>query len=105
MRIAPEGYLFIVPLLITTLGTFGGAWLVGADMFLGNITAVILLFCLNFFRDPVRHCSADEKSIVSPADGKVINIEDVNDHDLGPESKFISIFLDFEFELADFIGV
>ena len=93
MRIAPEGYLFIVPLLITTLGTFGGAWLLGADMFLGNITAVILLFCLNFFRDPVRHCSADEKSIVSPADGKVINIEDVNDHDLGPESKLISIFL------------
>ena len=93
MRIAPEGYLFIVPLLITTLGTFGGAWLLGADMFLGNITAVILLFCLNFFRDPVRQCSADERSIVSPADGKVISIKEVNDNDIGPESISISIFL------------
>ena len=93
MKIAPEGHLFIIPLFIAAVGTLVGAWILNADMSLGILIVALLLFCLNFFRDPVRHCSADEKSIVSPADGKVINIEDVNDHDLGPESKLISIFL------------
>ena len=93
MRIAPEGYLFIFPLLIAATATLCGAWLLGTSMSLGIIITVILIFCLHFFRDPVRQCSADDRSIVSPADGKVISIKEVNDNDIGPESISISIFL------------
>ena len=93
MRIAPEGYLFIFPLLIAATAILCGAWLLGKGMFLGIIIVLILIFCLHFFRDPVRKCSADERSIVSPADGKVIRIKEVNDNDIGPESILISIFL------------
>ena len=93
MRIAPEGYLFIFPLLIAATATLCGAWLLGTSMSLGIIITVILIFCLHFFRDPVRQCSADERSIVSPADGKVISIKEVNDNDIGPESISISIYL------------
>lgn len=93
MRIAPEGYLFIFPLMIAAIATLYGAWLLGTGMSLVIIIIVILIFCLHFFRDPVRQCSADERSIVSPADGKVIRIKEVNDNDIGPESILISIFL------------
>ena len=93
MKIAPEGHLFIIPLFIAAVGTLVGAWILNADMSLGILIVALLLFCLNFFRDPVRQCSADERSIVSPADGKVISIKEVNDNDIGPESISISIFL------------
>jgi len=93
LKIAPEGHLFIIPLFIAAVGTLVGAWILNADMSLGILIVALLLFCLNFFRDPVRQCTGDKNSIVSPADGKIIRIAEVNDLDVGPESKLISIFL------------
>jgi len=93
LRIASEGYLFIFPLLIAAIATLYASWLLGTGMSLGIIIIIILIFCLHFFRDPFRKCIADERSIVAPADGKIIRIKEVNDKDIGPESILISIFL------------
>ncbi len=53
---------------------------------------ILVVFFLNFFRNPQRQLPAEE-GIVSPADGKIVAIRR-NDHDNGEESGyFLSIFM------------
>lgn len=75
--IAREGYVFIIVSAFFTLSAFLAAhfW---AAMLLFLITAFIIWF----FRNPERKAPTGEKIIVSPADGKVIKIEDVQDHEM-----------------------
>ena len=53
---------------------------------------IFVIFSLYFFRDPERDMPTDESLFVSPADGKVVQIIDVNDPEVG-QAKQISIFL------------
>ena len=39
--------------------------------------AVLLVFTLNFFRDPERHGSEDPSALISPADGKIVRADDL----------------------------
>lgn len=48
---------------------------------------------LYFFRDPERTPPADESLIVSPADGTVVAIENINDEFIGGNAIRLSIFL------------
>ena len=51
-------------------------------------------FALNFFRDPDRVTPAGEKVIISPADGKVIRVQKVQEGEyFGSEAVMISIFM------------
>ena len=53
-----------------------------------------MLFVVNFFRNPERMVPADDKLIVSPADGRILKIEDVDNNDLLPGTlKKVSIFM------------
>lgn len=57
--------------------------------------AVVTLLVAWFFRDPHRTIPAGPGEICSPADGKVVQIEKVDDPDIGPAWKigiFLSIF-------------
>ncbi len=69
MKIARDGYLFAAP----PLAVGGLIWLAG-----WTAPALLLLglaaFILFFFRDPERKVPADPEVIVSPADGKVIQV-------------------------------
>jgi len=67
-----EGFVFIAPLLALTLlfAYFGIIWV---SVFFFAAT----FFTANFFRNPERSIPGDENAIVSPADGKVLKIEDV----------------------------
>lgn len=58
------------------------------------ITGVFSVFNLYFFRDPERHIPADPNAILSPADGKIIQIIEVEEKDFF-KSKVtrVSIFL------------
>ena len=66
---------------------------------LGYFTISILLFIftlfnLFFFRDPQRSLVIDSNAIISPADGKIVDIcEENEEHYLNKNSKRISIFL------------
>jgi len=89
LKIAPDGYPFIIILAIITVlvYAFGKPWI--AVLFL-----IITLFMVLFFRDPERTTPGDKGVFVSPADGKVILIKDVYEKDyLKSDSKEISIFM------------
>ena len=81
-----EGYIFAAgPILLAALG-FAARWYIPA--------AVLLLlgaFILYFFRDPQREIPSDPAAVVSPADGRVI---EVVDEPMGNRAgRRISIFL------------
>jgi phosphatidylserine decarboxylase len=67
--IAPEGWPFVLP-GFALVGLFALLhWRVAAA-----VALVLALFVTWFFRDPVRAIPADPETIVSPADGRVIEI-------------------------------
>lgn len=63
-------------------------------IFLETIFAVVLLWVLSFFRDPERVVPAEKNLLLSPADGKVTDIEIVEeDGFIGGAAMRIGIFL------------
>jgi phosphatidylserine decarboxylase len=57
-------------------------------------TLVFLLFIISFFRIPGRQLTIDEHAIISPADGKVVVIEEVTDEEYFKSKRLqVSIFM------------
>jgi len=55
---------------------------------------LLAVFNINFFRDPERQIPADPRAIVSPADGKVVEVRAAREEKfLGGEAKMVGIFL------------
>jgi phosphatidylserine decarboxylase len=67
--IAKEGYMFIIPLVVFTWGFCYLSWFWTAGFFGG-----LSLFVTWFFRDPERVIPEDPNAIVSPGDGRVVDI-------------------------------
>ena len=91
--IAPEGKIIIIPLLLFVLaGTGIQAYYPSEGLKWINLAfAVLTLFSMYFFRDPQR-IPPNNNGFLSPADGKVVQIINVEDEEIGP-AKQISIFL------------
>jgi len=54
----------------------------------------LLTFTISFFRDPHRDIRVDPKALVSPADGKVVEVKTINEPCfLGGEATMVAIFL------------
>ncbi|MBN1384304.1 MAG: phosphatidylserine decarboxylase family protein [Elusimicrobia bacterium] len=61
---------------------------------IGGLFFLLTLFCLYFFRDPVRNVRIDENKILSPADGTIFEISDVDEPlFIKGRTKVIKIFL------------
>mgnify|MGYP001352339589 FL=1 len=59
-----------------------------------TISIIILLLILQFFRNPVRNTIINEKHIISPVDGKIVNIEKVFEKEYFKDDRIqISIFM------------
>ena len=86
--IVSDGYRFIIPLVIITV-----ALALSPLIWLAGISGLLLLFVLNFFRDPERTIPTDERVVVSPGDGKVVEIVEEKDPLLDEPYRRISIFL------------
>jgi phosphatidylserine decarboxylase len=88
--IAPEGYPFIVFSLVVTVFVAilgGNGWLI-------LLFALLTFFIIWFFRNPERYFENEEKVLISPADGKVIKIENVEvNGTISGRFKKISIFM------------
>ena len=86
-----EGYKFLVIFGIITVILYF------ISSFLGLLGLVLTVWCYYFFRDPERQSINDDNYLVSPADGEVIKIEEVNGpKELNLESKKytkISVFM------------
>ena len=92
MRLAPEGRIIVLPLFLLTGLILYLTVSMGISFTLVWIAFGLLVFCLNFFRDPVRNVPAGKNLILAPADGKIVKLIEVDDPELG-ESQLISIFL------------
>jgi phosphatidylserine decarboxylase len=64
-----------------------------AFLAISTVCVFIWLEVLWFFRDPERMISPDTHAILSPADGVVSHVDQINDPDLGPNTWRISVFL------------
>ncbi len=86
--IAREGWPFL-----------GAAVLVAllAIAFLGALWSIpfwiVALFVLQFFRDPPREAPGDAKSVLAPADGRIVVIEPTHDPWLERDCLKISVFM------------
>jgi phosphatidylserine decarboxylase len=85
--IAPEGRPFIACGLAAT----GLAWVLGGGWLVALLGAVTL-FVIAFFRNPARVISGDERTVVAPADGKVLCVDEI-EHPTGGKGLRIGIFL------------
>jgi phosphatidylserine decarboxylase len=87
--IAHEGYPFIiVALIVTVFLAFSGIF------WLFCLLTLITFFIIWFFRNPERHFQEEEKVVISPADGKVIKVEDIEMQGaIAGKLKKISIFM------------
>jgi len=54
---------------------------------------IIALFVLQFFRDPPRAVPGDAKTVVSPADGRIVAVEKAHDPYLDRETVKVSVFM------------
>ena len=54
---------------------------------------IVALFVLQFFRDPPREVPGDAKTVVSPADGRVVAVEKAHDPYLDREAIKVSVFM------------
>lgn len=95
MKLASEGNIIIYPIIFVWLFSVIIGYLYSVDFIyiIIGILTVLLVFCLNFFRDPTRIIPKQDNVILSPADGKIIKIADIIDSKSGEKLKLISIFL------------
>ena len=93
--IAKEGRIILIPLLLITfpIGIYAHASNNNILIILYSILGLLFLFSLNFFRDPVRVVPNDKGTVISPADGKIVKITEVDDSDVGESAILVSIFL------------
>ena len=71
-KLHPEGYKFLVIAVVLTIVIYS------FSNFLGLIGLVITIWVYYFFRDPERVIIEDDNYLVSPADGEVIKVEQVD---------------------------
>ena len=93
--VAKEGMPVISGMLILSLLVLAAAFITGWNFlhWLWIAGVVLTLFSFWFFRDPDRNIPDDTSKIVSPADGKIVVLDTVNDPFVGDNATRISIFL------------
>lgn len=78
------------------LGILGVCWIATVLLFpiLSIVVALMFLFSVYFFRDPERQPPADPELVVAPADGLVVQVEELDEAEhLNTKVKRIGIFL------------
>ena len=86
--IAREGWPFLGIALGLSLMITASAGLLWALPFW-----LVTLFVLQFFRDPARPVPGDARSVLSPADGRIVAIEQTRDAYLERDALKVSVFM------------
>lgn len=97
MSIAREGYPFILSASIVgaTMAVLFALWIWTPALIAAAVFVLFAAACAGFFRNPARAVPADESVLVSPADGKVLQVIEIDDEYVGPAYRvdiFLSIF-------------
>ncbi|MBI4743145.1 MAG: phosphatidylserine decarboxylase [Betaproteobacteria bacterium] len=84
--LAREGWLFIAGSLgLALLASSAGVWSLPFW--------IVFVFCVQFFRDPARVVAGGEKSVVAPADGRIVVVEEADDPYLNRRALKVSVFM------------
>ena len=90
LPMAREGLPFIVSgLALTALLFYGGLY------FISILAGILSLFIIYFFRDPERISDTPDDAVLTPADGRILNIRNIKDSDnpLGEPAIKVSVFM------------
>jgi len=86
--IAREGWPFLATAVAVSLGIgFFAGWLWSIPFW------IAALFILQFFRDPAREVPDDPRAVVSPADGRIVEVSRSRDPWLERDALKISVFM------------
>jgi phosphatidylserine decarboxylase len=95
VRLAPEGVPFVIfgTVILAILGILawkmGGTWLIAALLWVP-----IAIWIPAFFRDPVRDGPRGPDLVISPADGQIVSVIEVEEPDfMGGKALRISVFM------------
>lgn len=89
IRFAPEGWIFVIPVVVLAAAALLLQWYIAAILF-----GLIAAFVINFFRDPHRQGSDRPIDVLSPADGTVVQIKPIEDGAIWPGlTTQVSIFM------------
>jgi phosphatidylserine decarboxylase len=71
--VAREGWVIVAIFVVVATGATWGAvaWLGSWGWIVGGVGAALCVWCVWFFRDPVRSVPADPNAVICPADGVV----------------------------------
>ena len=84
--LAKEGWPFIAgSFFLAVAASFAGFWSLPLW--------VIFIFCLQFFRDPARVIAGGPKSVLAPADGRIVVVEETDDPYLKRRALKVSVFM------------
>ncbi len=97
MGLTKYGLDVAIPILVVSLLIIIGAFFISnlplKIIFLA-LGAFVFLFTANFFRDPERTTPAMDDGVISPADGKVVSISEVDEPAfIGGKAKQVCIFM------------
>lgn len=86
--IAREGWPFIAIALVVTVGIHayaGFGW--------AAFPWLVVIFMVQFFRDPPRRIPGEAAAVLSPADGRIVSVEKARDPYLERDALKISVFM------------
>ena len=92
----PQVVVFPLLVLLLMAITFLGFWFINPRLvvIIESFLLAVLIWVLGFFRDPYRPAGADKNILLSPADGRITDIETVDENSfIGAEALRIGIFL------------
>jgi phosphatidylserine decarboxylase len=86
--IAREGWPFLAAAVVAALALTALGWIV-----LAVLAWVVVLFIVQFFRDPGRVVPQQPGAVLSPADGRIVKVERARDPYLDRDALKISVFM------------
>ncbi len=84
--LAKEGWPFIAGALVMAVAaSYTGLWSLPFWL--------VFIFCVQFFRDPARVIAGGPKSVLAPADGRIVVVEEADDPYLNRRALKVSVFM------------
>lgn len=85
--LAREGWPFIaLAVVLAIVACAINSWL-------GGLFILVAIFVIQFFRDPTRQAPVGDSLVLSPADGRIVAVEEVDDPYAGRRALKISVFM------------